>query len=564
MKTLMISAILLQIGAFAELAWPRGIYVDANASASGTGTADAPYQTIAQAMEQAREIRKTDLSRIVIRVAPGTYNENFPIFVDVPNLALRGSTHLIEDDDDLPGNCGSDSAPSPCIEAGTETLITPKVPLPAPQKLLNLAPTKDNPVTHLADITISGFIFDGQGVTNGSGSSIFIDRVDNFLVDHNVIRGGLPGLLTRMSSGRIQSNFAYNNADGFVPSGGNEIYPARVELIANRSINGPTSMGVFALGAAAAKIVTDPKLAELQTVYDPALHPEQVPDKLTILVIGNDFSRNMFGFRFEEYIDGGGFYDTSGNQPLTASTTATVRSNLCRNNTEYGFLVEGAYAPRTNPREFTGTFTGSFENNDCSGTGRAGIFAGSFTNGQVTRNPANINTYKYLQNSQFNLRLDDASLSAGLDYDNPVLDPFDQQTPLNNQLTINGDTLTGTRVTCPSGFPCVSKPQIARVSAEPNRDAPPCNVLYYCDYIVTLEGTGFSQYAAVEVVTVNGGNMFGQYTGLPTSNTIQSLLTDAPPNVIYKNGGFLITVVNPGGVRSNPIQLWSSTDHPDS
>jgi hypothetical protein len=179
-------------------------------------------------------------------------------------------------------------------------------------------------------------------------------------------------------------------------------------------------------------------VAEIQTVFDPAFHPEQVPDKLTLLVIGNDFSLNMFGFRFWEYITSNGFYDTTGNQPMTANIRAAVRRNLCRNNAEYGFLVEGANATRSNPRRFTGTFNGSFEDNDCTGTGRAGVFAGFMLNGQVTRNPANINTYKYLQDSHFTLRLDDATLSSGFDYDNPVLDPADNQTLIRKRLYLPG------------------------------------------------------------------------------------------------------------------------------
>jgi len=110
------------------------------------------------------------------------------------------------------------------------------------------------------------------------------------------------------------------------------------------------------------------------------------------------------------------------------------------------------------------------------------------------------------------------------------------------------------------------KPQMFTVSAEPNRDVPLCHVLYYCDYIVTLQGKGFSRNATIEVVGVNSGNIFARYTDLKiaTSDTIQFFLSGASPNVIYTNGGFLITVVNPGGVRSNAIQQWSSTDHPDS
>src|SRR5215831_1352018 len=164
MKTTICATFLLLFAAFSERAWARGIYVDVNAAPGGDGTRNAPVQTIAQAMERAREIRKNDNSRIVIHVAPGVYNENFPIYVNVSNLALRGSTHLIEDDDDLPGNCGTEGTPAPCVEPGTETLITPPlVPLPLGQSLFTVGPTKDNPVANLTDITISGFMFDGKG-----------------------------------------------------------------------------------------------------------------------------------------------------------------------------------------------------------------------------------------------------------------------------------------------------------------------------------------------------------------------------------------------------------------
>ena len=66
MKKTICAACLLAFAVSSEHAWARGIYVDANAKINGTGTNAAPYQTIAQAMEQAREIRKNDNSRIVI------------------------------------------------------------------------------------------------------------------------------------------------------------------------------------------------------------------------------------------------------------------------------------------------------------------------------------------------------------------------------------------------------------------------------------------------------------------------------------------------------------------
>jgi hypothetical protein len=431
------------------------IFVDSQADPNGNGSADAPFQMITLALQRARQIRAERPSRIIVRVAPGEYVEDYPIYLNISNLELRGSTHLIEDNDGLPANCGAESAPIPCVEPGTETLITPLVSLPLKRSLFTVGPTNDSQVDHLTDISIHGFVFDGKGdnVSQASGRSIFVDRTANFVIDHNVIRHGAPGLLTRFSSGRIHANFAYDDLDGFGIFAGSEIYPATVELIANRCLNGTVngSMGAVASGAATLNQV-DPNLKEGQTVYDPSLHPEQVPDKLVIFVVGNDFSGNMFGFRFEEYNT---FYDTTDNQPMTANIRATVRDNLCRNNSDYGFLVEGFTTPRSNPRKFTATFDGSFEDNDCTGTGRAGVFAGFLNNGVVTRNPGYINANKYLQDSRFTLQIDDKSLSSGFDYDNPLIDPFDKQTPLNNQLTMNGDQLTGKHVTCPPGFPCV-------------------------------------------------------------------------------------------------------------
>src|SRR5262249_30234122 len=160
---------------------------------------------------------------------------------------LRGSTRLIEGDDGLPANCGTDSVPIPCVEPGTETLITPLVTLPLRRSLFTVGPTNDSQVDNLTNISIGGFVFDGKGdnVSQTSGRSIFVDRTANFVIDHNVIRHGGPSLTTRLSSGRIHANFTYDDKDGFAIAAGSEIYPARVELIGNRCLNGAVdqSMG---------------------------------------------------------------------------------------------------------------------------------------------------------------------------------------------------------------------------------------------------------------------------------------------------------------------------------
>jgi hypothetical protein len=375
--------------------------------------------------------------------------------VNVSNLELRGSTRLILDDNALPQDCGENDVPSPCMEAGTETLITPEDLLPSGKALFTVAPTRDMNAATLNDIDIRGFVFDGKAIdVTFAGTAMFVDRVTRFSIRQNVIRHGAPGVLTRLSSGTMKSNFAYSNVDGLSAGGGSQLDPAHVAMVANRSTHNNT--GVIVLGPAGVKWQNaDLNLKEIQTLFDPSLHPEQVPDTLVITVIGNDFSNNtLFGFRFEEYVTGSGFYDTTDDQPMTATITARVHGNTCRNNLEYGFLVEGAFAPRSNPRKFTGVFNGSFTNNDLSGHARAGLFVGFMLNGQVTRNPGLINTNQYLRDSDFRLRVAAEDSSYGIDYDNPILDRFDGITPLNDTLRINGESITGTSVTCPPGFPC--------------------------------------------------------------------------------------------------------------
>jgi len=435
------------------------VFVDAGANPDGDGTATAPYQTITRAFERARQIRATVpvTGKIHVHVAPGEYVESFPVYLNVSNVDLHGSTRLLEDENGLPANCGTDSTPAPCIEPGTETLITPALPLTAnTQTMLFIAPTIDSEFDKLSDVTVRGLVIDGKSANVAIGGvGIFVDRVDNFSIQGNVTRRLLIGVRTDLSSGSIKGHFAYQSMDGLAIAGGSSIYPARVEAKANRLLNN-LEQGLVALGAASVKgrIRTSTLLKPVQTLFDPLQHPEQVPDTLVLSVIGNDMSGGpRFGMRLEAYISGSAFYDTTDNQPMTSRIVATVRGNSFRNNGEYGVTVEGAFVPRGNPRAFTALFDGHFEANDFTGNGRAGLFAGFMLNGVVTRNPGLIVTNKYLVDSRFAIEGDAPHMD--IDFDNPVLDPFDGVTPLNNALAVNGVPFIGRHVTCPPGYPCV-------------------------------------------------------------------------------------------------------------
>src|SRR5688572_30291727 len=138
------------------------IFVDRQSPPGGDGSRRAPYPAIARALELAREIRARSRAPIVVRVAPGEYEEEFPLYLDVSQLELRGSTQLIEDKDGLPRNCGTANAVSPCIEPGSETVIASATPLATRQVLLAIAPTMNSPSDRVSDVTVQGFVVDGR------------------------------------------------------------------------------------------------------------------------------------------------------------------------------------------------------------------------------------------------------------------------------------------------------------------------------------------------------------------------------------------------------------------
>src|SRR4030095_4736244 len=157
MKLMILIAFTLVLTAFTGQARGNSIFVNAAANSGGDGSAASPYQTISATIAQAREIREIKPhSKINVHVAPGVYNEAFPIYLNISKLSLRGSTQLIEDSAGLPQDCGSGAPalPVPCVEVGTETLITPLNPLQRNQALFIVGPTRDRSDPSLTDVSI--------------------------------------------------------------------------------------------------------------------------------------------------------------------------------------------------------------------------------------------------------------------------------------------------------------------------------------------------------------------------------------------------------------------------
>ena len=434
-----------QFGASARAA---DIFVDANAAAGGDGSAALPYVRITDAVGRARQLRQGGAirlrERIMIHVAAGNYvgtfnpnpldnngnKEVLPILLNVPNLTLAGATVLDHDALGLPTgpSNGPQSKLSPSNSTDGEH-----------QALVLICRTADGSVGN--GVTVTGFTFDAAG-----SIAVLVDRVANFAVLDNAFLHANFGTITRLSSGIVDGNF-YFNCIGVGPGigGGSRNSPARVTLSGNRStgatggadIRGEPSLRSLDLGA------NTLQLEPLQLVYDrnnPA-DLANLPDALDVSVQGNDFSGNAytglwcFFYSFNPLF---GYTTKDASQPKTAVVRATITGNTFTDNGDYGFVVEAGGAFRNNPRQLTAAFSGVFTDNALQDNGRAGALF-DFIIGDVSLGSASIQTYKYLEQSAYQVTDMEGEL-AGFDYDNPATDPLSGAI-LNNSLTVNGATI---------------------------------------------------------------------------------------------------------------------------
>jgi hypothetical protein len=109
-------------------------------------------------------------------------------------------------------------------------------------------------------VTISGFVIDASGGTDANTVAIAIDRVQDFIVRGNIVKGlPLPwgpgnfegGISTRAASGLVEANYVVNNFFGIGITGGNKAFPANVTVKGNRALLNPKWVTGEALGQVA-------------------------------------------------------------------------------------------------------------------------------------------------------------------------------------------------------------------------------------------------------------------------------------------------------------------------
>jgi hypothetical protein len=353
--------------------------------------------------------------------------EALPLILDIPKLTLKGTTVLQLDEAGLPTG----------FVSGTETRLVASPRLTGAQLFIVIGPT---PLLDARDVTVEGFVLDGGTPvrTTGIARGIGLTRAQGASIIGNFITGLTFGIYTDASSYLAKGNFmtgvfAANNAGA-----GNSASPAHARLIMNR-LSGNGAGAIFA-GTA------------LLEVFDPTLLPipsDTIWDHNSAELIGNDLSDNTVQRGFSSGIR----FFTVGAAPgpgksATGNITAKVVGNRVNGNS-IGIVVDAGF-PTRGQGDFTGSFSGTFEDNEIVGNDLAPIEV-TFTRvnaaTDLLANHQNRAIYTYMKDSNYQITAPDGEFDC-LWHDNPATD-WISGVVLNNTLTINGVPFTGSNIILP-------------------------------------------------------------------------------------------------------------------
>jgi hypothetical protein len=449
----------LLLAALAGPARAEDIFVDANAAPPGDGSAARPYPTITAGLAHARAERGAGAispeETIAVHVASGTYLGSFvasgpalealPLLLDIPNLTLAGATVLTLDASGLPTG----------TVKGTETVLTVpnSEPVAPPGKLhaLVLVGPTVSPVYGLEvgnDVAVEGLVLDG-GLNSDTVSKdvvnfgVFVDRVQGALVRANVARYVEIGVESRLAGCRVEGNLISNTRrPGVMLTAGSTASPATVAVVGNRISN--MTNGIVLSGTGDVGWLPDLgtqagafSLDEMQTIFDLAspLDAANLPDTLFATVDGNDVS-NCYYASLHLPVAGGAPYTTANaSQPIVGHIVASARGNSFTHNRNFGVFV-GAFVPRSDPREYTGTVDLDLAANDLSkNSANPAFFGFTAVSAETSNSQANAGA-KYLHEATIRATAADAELT-GFGIDNPIVDPVDG-TALEDTLIVNG------------------------------------------------------------------------------------------------------------------------------
>jgi hypothetical protein len=264
----------------------RVLIVDAAAPLGGSGTSEAPFARITDALWAARALTVP----ATIAVRPGWYGgsydatalasnprlEPLPIVLDVPDLALQGSTVLV---------AASDGLPTTAIVAGTDTVLSATPELTGSQALVFVTRTTRGGVGDR--VQVSGLHLETNSRKFG-GRGVLIERVTGATASGNLIAGAFEGVALRAATGSASGN-ATECLVGGAAHGGGTGYPSEVVLSGNRFTNGGAGLGFLPLADSDDVPLGSSGVAVVPLADDPAAQGSQT---LSATFSENDLSGN--------------------------------------------------------------------------------------------------------------------------------------------------------------------------------------------------------------------------------------------------------------------------------
>jgi len=363
------------------------------------------------------------------RLAADPSLEALPLFVNISDLDLAGESKFTSDLDGwIEENSIRDA-----------TVVKSEAPLPGNLALILVGISEGMSAD---DVTVRGFVLDGNTQPTGAGLLIAVDRSQNFLIRDTYQMNATYGVVAQGSSGFVERCFMGQLGEGVLVFAGNGTnWPSDVTVRNTRSIeNAFGGLAFFGSSyiADGASQVAD--FGAYKGVFQP-IPFTGVVDKTVGHVLHNDLSRNAATLNLTS-----GLRMALIGPSLSAGQSAghlamTVIGNRLNDNA-HAFTIDAGFPFRSSATDWTGSFMGWFEDNEATGSLTAKALLTFTRNNAAETLPDSLATWKYLLNASYQVMYssgefdDEAWRPTGRVWiDNPDVDPTTGQT-LNNALIL--------------------------------------------------------------------------------------------------------------------------------
>jgi hypothetical protein len=362
------------------------------------------------------------------RLAADPSLEALPLFLNISDLDLTGESKFTSDLDGwIEENSVRDA-----------TVLQSEAPLPGNLAVILMGISEGMSAD---DVTVQGFVLDGNTQPSGAGLLIAVDRAHRFLIRDTYQMNATYGVVAQGSSGFVERCFMGQLGEGVLVFGGNVTnWPSEVTVRNTRSIaNGFGGLAFFGSSyiANGSSLVAD--FGAYKGVFQPVPFTGVV-DTTVGHVLHNDLSRNASTLNLTSGLRMALIGPSLPAGQSAGHLTMTVIGNRLNDNA-HAFTIDAGFPFRSSTTDWTGSFTGWFEDNEATGSLTAKALLTFTRNNAAETLPDSLATWKYLVNASYQVmyssgEFGEASMPIGRVWiDCPDTDPTTGQT-LNNGLII--------------------------------------------------------------------------------------------------------------------------------